>query len=184
MMRATLVTRPIDVSSLAASVAAATNGATALFVGTVRSFNDGRPVTGIEYSAYAEMAEHEMTSILAEACERFGIADATLEHRLGKLAPGEASIGVAVAHPHRADAMDALRRQMRVAMIDFRLAVHALLTAEQVEKLKSMPPPERGGHGPEDCGGHGGFRGGAEMESHMEAWRGYLYNLRAFLLQR
>lgn len=31
---------------------------------------------------------------------------------------------------------------------------------------------------------HGGFRGGAEMESHMEAWRGYLYNLRAFLLQR
>ena len=31
---------------------------------------------------------------------------------------------------------------------------------------------------------HSGFRGGAEMESHMEAWRGYLYNLRAFLLQR
>jgi hypothetical protein len=31
---------------------------------------------------------------------------------------------------------------------------------------------------------HGGFRGGAELESHMEAWRGYLYNLRAFLLQR
>jgi len=31
---------------------------------------------------------------------------------------------------------------------------------------------------------HGGFKGGAEMESHMEAWRGYLYNLRAFLLQR
>ena len=109
MTRATLVTRPIDVSSLAASVAAARNGATALFVGTVRSFNEGRSVTGIEYSAYVEMAEREMTSILAEACERFGIADATLEHRLGKLAPGEASIGVAVAHPHRAGAMDALR---------------------------------------------------------------------------
>ncbi len=31
---------------------------------------------------------------------------------------------------------------------------------------------------------HGGFQGGLEMESHMEAWRGYLYNLRAFLLQR
>jgi uncharacterized protein YndB with AHSA1/START domain len=30
---------------------------------------------------------------------------------------------------------------------------------------------------------HGGFQGGAEMESHLEAWRGYLYNLRAFLLQ-
>ena len=31
---------------------------------------------------------------------------------------------------------------------------------------------------------HSGFQGGVEMESHMEAWRGYLYNLRAFLLQR
>ncbi len=31
---------------------------------------------------------------------------------------------------------------------------------------------------------HGGFQGGLEMESHMDAWRGYLYNLRAFLLQR
>ena len=31
---------------------------------------------------------------------------------------------------------------------------------------------------------HGGFQGGVEMESHLEAWRGYLYNLRAFLLQR
>lgn len=31
---------------------------------------------------------------------------------------------------------------------------------------------------------HGGFRGGAEMESHLESWRGYLYNLRAYLLQR
>lgn len=31
---------------------------------------------------------------------------------------------------------------------------------------------------------HGGFQGGPEMDSHLEAWRGYLYNLRAFLLQR
>lgn len=31
---------------------------------------------------------------------------------------------------------------------------------------------------------HSGFQGGMEMESHYEAWRGYLYNLRAYLLQR
>ena len=31
---------------------------------------------------------------------------------------------------------------------------------------------------------HTGFQGAAEMESHLEAWRAYLYNLRAFLLQR
>lgn len=109
MTRATLVTRAIDASSLASAVFAATNGATAVFIGTVRSNNEGRDVTAIEYSAYEEMAAIEMTSILAEARDRFGIADAVLEHRLGRLAVGEASIGVAVAHPHRAGAMDALR---------------------------------------------------------------------------
>lgn len=31
---------------------------------------------------------------------------------------------------------------------------------------------------------HGGFTGGVEADSHLQAWRGYLYNLRAFLLQR
>jgi len=31
---------------------------------------------------------------------------------------------------------------------------------------------------------HSGFQGGSEMESHKEAWSGYLYNLRAYLLQR
>ncbi len=109
MMRATLVTNPIDVSQLASSVSKETNGATAIFVGTVRSSNEGRPVTGIQYSAYDEMAQREMTSILAEAMEKFGIDGASIEHRLGELAVGDASIGVAVAHPHRGAAMDALR---------------------------------------------------------------------------
>lgn len=109
MMRASLVRRGIDASALASAVAAAANGATAIFIGTVRSNNQGREVTGIEYSSYEEMAAREMTSILAEARDRFGIAGAALEHRLGRLAVGEVSIGVAVAHPHRAPAFDALR---------------------------------------------------------------------------
>lgn len=109
MMRATLVRRVIDASALASSVAAATNGATAIFIGTVRSNNEGRDVTGIEYSSYEEMATREMASILAEARDRFRVAGAALEHRLGNLTVGEVSIGVAVAHPHRAPALDALR---------------------------------------------------------------------------
>jgi len=109
MMTASLVTAPIDVSALASEVAKETNGATAIFIGTVRSSNEGRPVTGIEYSAYEEMAEREMISILGEAAGKFGVADAGIQHRLGTLHVGEASIGVAVAHPHRGAAMDALR---------------------------------------------------------------------------
>jgi len=109
MMNVSLVHGPIDIASLAATVAKDSNGATAIFVGNVRSSNEGRPVTGIEYSAYDEMAEREMESILSEAGKKFGVADASIEHRLGTLRVGEASIGVAVAHPHRGAALDALR---------------------------------------------------------------------------
>jgi molybdopterin synthase catalytic subunit len=108
-MRASLVRASIDATALANSIAAESNGATAIFLGTVRSSNEGRAVTGIEYSAYDEMATLEMKSILEEARERFAIADAAIEHRLGELRVGDASIGVAVVHPHRAPALDALR---------------------------------------------------------------------------
>jgi molybdopterin synthase catalytic subunit len=109
MMKVTLVREPIDIAALSRFVAAESNGATAVFVGTVRSSNEGRAVTGIEYSAYDEMAELELGRILDEAKARFGIADAAVEHRLGELHVGEASIGVAVGHPHRGAALDALR---------------------------------------------------------------------------
>jgi len=108
-MRSAIVNRPIQAAALAAEVAAATNGATAIFLGTVRSSNDGRDVDGIEYSAYDEMAVREMNTILDEAFRKFGIAEGVIEHRTGSLQVGDASIGVAVAAPHRGAAMDALR---------------------------------------------------------------------------
>jgi molybdopterin synthase catalytic subunit len=55
------------------------------------------------------MAEREMTNILNEAEERFCIGRALIEHRIGELAVGDASIAVLVAHPHRGQALDALR---------------------------------------------------------------------------
>lgn len=109
MRSASIVRHPLDVARVSASVSSDSNGAVALFLGTVRSTNDGRPVTGIEYSAYDEMAEKEMTTILDEAAEKFGVTDLRIEHRVGVLDIGEASIAVAVAHPHRTAALDALR---------------------------------------------------------------------------
>ena len=108
-MRSALVRRPIDVGALIVEVSDASNGAVSLFVGTVRSRNDGRDVLGIEYSAYDSMAEKEMTDILSEAHGKFGVAHVAVEHRLGKLAIGEASVVIAVADPHRAAAIDATR---------------------------------------------------------------------------
>ncbi|MDQ6828517.1 MAG: molybdenum cofactor biosynthesis protein MoaE [Gemmatimonadota bacterium] len=108
-MRAAITTHPLDVSAVLAEVADPACGAAILFVGTVRDVNDGRAVTGIEYSAYEAMALREMQAIVAETAKRFDTEHVVVEHRLGALELGEASVAVAVAHPRRAAAYDASR---------------------------------------------------------------------------
>lgn len=108
-MRVAIVEHPLDPTALLAEVADLGSGASTLFVGTVRRTNQGRPVTGIDYSAYEAMAHREMETIAREAEERFGTPHIVVEHRLGTLALGEASIVIAVSHERRAAAMDAQR---------------------------------------------------------------------------
>lgn len=108
-MRTAIVERPLDAAALLAEVASTESGASTLFVGTVRRVNDGKDVTGIDYTAYGAMAESEMARIAGEAAARFGTERIVVEHRVGSLALGEASIVIAVSHPRRAAAMDAQR---------------------------------------------------------------------------
>jgi molybdopterin synthase catalytic subunit len=108
-MRTAIVSRPIDSARLLEEVAGNRNGATVLFVGTVREQNDGQPVTGLDYSAYAAMAERELETIVAEAAAMGGTADIVVEHRVGTLGLGDASVAIAVAHPHRGKAYEASR---------------------------------------------------------------------------
>ncbi len=106
-----LVTEPIDVAALLARVSSPTVGAVASFLGTVRNVNDNRVVTGIEYSAYEEMAQREMRAIVAEAAAKVENVAPTIaiEHRLGELSLGDVSVAIAISHPHRAPALDACR---------------------------------------------------------------------------
>lgn len=108
-MRTAIVDRPIDVALLVSEVANVRHGATVLFVGTVRDVNDGSPVSGLDYSSYTGMAEHELAAIVLEASERWDTSDIVVEHRIGSLELGEASVAIAVAHPHRGQAYDASR---------------------------------------------------------------------------
>lgn len=108
-MRTAIVEREIDAPALIAEVADHANGATLLFLGTVRELNDGRAVSGMDYSAYRGMAERELADIVAEAAERFDTSDIVVEHRIGTLALGDASVAIAVAHPHRGAAYEASR---------------------------------------------------------------------------
>ena len=108
-MRAALVDAAIHPAALLAEVHRSSNGAAVLFVGTVRDVNDGRPVSGMEYTAYRAMAERELAAILSEAGARFGAQEIVVEHRLGALDVGDVSVAIATAHAHRGQAFDATR---------------------------------------------------------------------------
>jgi len=118
-MRVRLVNEKIETLRLLDEVASDDRGATAIFVGTVRNKNDGRTVTAIEYSAYDAMAESEMLAIINEAGERFDSPHVVVEHRLGLLQVGDASIVIAAAHERRAQAMGA----MHYVIEEFKLRV-------------------------------------------------------------
>lgn len=108
-MRVSLVDEPIDVAALLSEAGDDSCGASTVFLGTVRDVNDGRAVTGIEYSAYRTMAEREMRAIANEASEMYGVTRLIVEHRLGTLCLGDVSVAVVAAHAHRAPALDANR---------------------------------------------------------------------------
>jgi molybdopterin synthase catalytic subunit len=96
-------------AGLLAEVRRSRNGASVLFVGTVREVNDDRAVTGMEYTAYEAMAQRELERIVDEAAQRFATEDVVVEHRLGSLDVGEVSVAIAAAHAHRAGAFEAAR---------------------------------------------------------------------------
>ena len=104
-----LVRDRIDAAALLASVSAPVLGGTVLFSGTVRAGPDDGPVVAIEYSAYDEMAESEFERIVAEVHDRWPGVALAMRHRLGTVPIGEASIVIAVAAPHRAEAFDVCR---------------------------------------------------------------------------
>jgi len=101
-----LTRHPIDVADLLAAVQSAERGGTCVFLGTVR---DDADVTGIDYSAYEAMTFEEIERILAEAHERWPESRVMLQHRLGLIPVGEASIAIAAAAPHRDAAFAACR---------------------------------------------------------------------------
>jgi molybdopterin synthase catalytic subunit len=106
---ASLVRAPIDPIAMVRAVSSPANGAVLLFLGSVRQVNDGRSVTGIDYSAYEAMAQRELEAIVAEASARFDGADVAVQHRLGELAVEDVSVAIAVGHAHRGAAYDVSR---------------------------------------------------------------------------
>jgi molybdopterin synthase catalytic subunit len=84
-------------------------GATALFIGSLRDFNQGHAVTGMTLEHYPGMTENHLEKISAEALARWELLDTLIIHRYGPLLPGEPIVLVAVWSAHRDAAFVACR---------------------------------------------------------------------------
>lgn len=99
---------PIDLPSFLAD-ARASDGALCLFVGVVRNEHQGRATIAIEYQAYGPMAESEFAKIAEGLQREFPAVNVRMQHRVGRLDVGEASVAIAAVSPHRAEAFAACR---------------------------------------------------------------------------
>jgi molybdopterin synthase catalytic subunit len=103
---------PIDAGALAALVLDDLGGAAgcaATFVGVVRAENVGRRVSHLDYEAYEPLAVKAFERIVDEIVEAWPGVRVAIHHRTGRLAIGEASVAIAAASAHRADAFAACR---------------------------------------------------------------------------
>jgi molybdopterin synthase catalytic subunit len=82
-------------------------GASLDFWGVVRTLEEGREISGIEYEAHRAMAQHQMEMIAQTARSEFGLEEIILHHRIGFVLVGEASLFLRVASAHRGVAFQA-----------------------------------------------------------------------------
>jgi len=79
-------------------------GAVASFIGVMRDFNDGSGVTELTLEHYPGMTERQLQHLAAGCADRHGVQAVLLQHRVGRVAPGEAIVLVAVAADRRGPA--------------------------------------------------------------------------------
>ncbi|HEB87216.1 MAG TPA: molybdenum cofactor biosynthesis protein MoaE [Gammaproteobacteria bacterium] len=84
-------------------------GAAAVFVGSMRDFNEGDTVAQMWLEYYPGMTEKYLEKISREAIERWDLLDSLILHRVGRIRPAEAIVLVAVWSAHRAAAFEASR---------------------------------------------------------------------------
>jgi len=99
----------LNPAAVAAAVARPGDGAVSTFVGLVREHNAGHQVLWLDYEAFAPLALKAFDQIAAEAAVQWPGTRMAIHHRTGRVAIGEASVVIAAASPHRADAFAASR---------------------------------------------------------------------------
>ncbi|MCG5501114.1 molybdenum cofactor biosynthesis protein MoaE [Ectothiorhodospira lacustris] len=84
-------------------------GATAVFVGTMRDFNEGDDVQAMTLEHYPGMTERQLEAIEQEAREQWPLEDVLIAHRVGRVHPGDPIVLTAVWSAHRQAAFESCR---------------------------------------------------------------------------
>ena len=87
-------------------------GATAIFIGTMRDFNDGDAVQGMVLEYYPGMTKKYLRRIVETASREWPLLEVLVVHRVGELRPNDPIVLVAVWSEHRAAAFSACRSIM------------------------------------------------------------------------
>lgn len=89
------------------------HGADLRFHGVVRDLEEGRPISGIDYSHYESMALNELRRIGESMASDFPEHQALVHHVVGFVPAGEASLLIRVQTTHSASAFDICREYLR-----------------------------------------------------------------------
>jgi molybdopterin synthase catalytic subunit len=104
-----ITTVPLDHEALVRALDTTGVGAVSVFLGLVRDNNKGRRVLFLDYDAYEPLARRGLDLIVTEASEKWPNVRLAIHHRIGRMEIGAASVAIAAASPHRADAFAASR---------------------------------------------------------------------------
>jgi molybdopterin synthase catalytic subunit len=99
----------IDVRAVEDAVRDPAHGAILTFAGVGRNEFGGRPVVGLFYEAWPDVATRELEAVVAETQQRWPMVRVAVVHRTGAVAIGEPSVVIAVGAPHRDEAYAASR---------------------------------------------------------------------------
>lgn len=100
---------PLSVQRAMEAIRDENGGGEAIFIGRVRRISEGKIIRHLHYECHIPMADNQIERIISEMNQRWPLKRVHIEHRIGKLDPGDMAVIVAVSAEHRKEAIEACR---------------------------------------------------------------------------
>jgi molybdopterin synthase catalytic subunit len=81
------------------------HAAESMFIGRVRATNaEGQPLAALELEHYPGMTERQLQELAHACCQRHGVSRCLIQHRIGRVLPGDAIVLVVIGADRRGPA--------------------------------------------------------------------------------